>query len=670
MRRSTLIVVLLAGSLVSWAHAQQGPTEAPALSSMTIEALMDIRVTSVSRRPESLSRAAAAIYVITQDDIRRSGATSIPELLRTVPGLDLAQMDASTWAISARGFNAQYATFMLVLMDGRTVFDPSFNGVRWDVQDTVLEDIDRIEVICGPGAALWGQNAVNGVINITTKKASETQGGLVTVAAGNLQTPDIAARYGGTAGPMGHYRIFGKYFNRQEQDLASGPRASDGWHNLRMGFRGDWDLSDHDSLTVQGEGYRGLEHHLENRIVTLLPPVQQVITAPVHIAGADILMRWQRAFSDRSDMALQTYYNFTDSRDATFGEARNTGDVDFQHHVAIKSRHDVVWGLGLRYTVDHTNGGFHTSFTPRVDHNTTYSLFAQHEITLLPSRLRLIWGARFTYDDYTGPEFQPDGRLLWTPRPNHSLWLAISRPISEPSYASTGLRVNLGVFPGPGGLPVVPAFLGNPSIGDSNTMSVQLGYHGQVRRRVNLGAAGYYSRYKGALVVDPGIPFLETDPAPAHLVLPIYFQSGLDGETHGLELNGTWQANARWRLSASDTLLWMNFRNVVSGNAASTATTIGTSPRNQFQVHSYVNLPRSWEWDTFVYRVGRLATDNIPAYVRVDTRIGWRFAEGASISLVGQNLLRPRRSEFGSSTGNIRTTQVRRSTYAKFIWTF
>ena len=636
---------------------------------MTIEALLDLRVTSVSREPEPLSHAAATVSVITQEDIRRSGATSIPDLLRMVPGLDVAQMDASTWAISARGFNTQYATFMLVLVDGRTVYDPTFNGVRWDAQDTVLEDIDRIEVICGPGAALWGQNAVNGVISITTKKASETQGGLVTVAAGNLQTPETTVRYGGDAGSKGHYRVFGKYFDRQEQDLASGARASDGWASRRIGFRGDWDLSTRDSLTVLGGGYEDLEHHLENRIVSLLPPMQQIITNPVHSNGFDILVKWQRTFSGRSDIALQVYHNHTDSRDTAFGERRNTSDVDFQDHIAIKARHDLVWGLGLRYTVDHTSGSFQTSFTPPVDRNTTYSLFVQHEIALLPDRLRLVWGARFTQDNYTGPEFQPDGRLLWTPNLSNSFWLAVSRPIGEPSFSSKSVRFSQTVSLGPGGVPVVAAVLGNPNIGHDNTLSVQAGYRAQLGHKWSLSAAGFYSRYKGVRSASFGALFLETDPIPAHFVFPVFLQSGVRGETDGLELTGTWQISSWWRLAAGYTLLRMSLRDDLAGGAAVPSAT-GTSPQNQFQVHSYLNLPRNWEWDTFVSVTGKLPTDNIPAYTRVDTRVGWRFAERASISLVGQNLLQPRHFEFGSSTGNISTTQIRRSGYAKLTWTF
>ena len=669
-QRKTLILFLLAAGLASRSQAQQQPGQAQDLSSMTIEALMDLRVTSVSRKSELLSRAAAAIYVITQEDIRRSGATSIPEALRMAPGLDVAQMDGSTWAISARGFNSQYATFMLVLVDGRTVYDPSFNGVYWDVQDTLLEDIDRIEVICGPGAALWGQNAVNGVINIITKEASQTQGGLVTVAAGNLQTPDVAARYGGNAGASGHYRISGKHLGRQEQELASGARASDGWHSQRLDFRGDWDPSGHDALTVSGGGYQGLEHHLENRIVSLSPPVQQEVTNRVNVAGADVVARWQRAFSGRSDITLQAYYDYAYRRDPLHAELRNTIDFDFQHHLATQRRHDLIWGVGSRYTTDHTSGSFHLSFNPRVDRNTTFSLFAQDEITLLPDRLRFVVGARFTDDNYTGAEIQPDGRLLWTPYSNHSLWLAISRPIGEPSFSTTSVRFSQNVSAGPGGAPVLAVVLGNPDEGDSKALSIQAGYRGQLGRKLSLSSATYYSRYKGVRSTSLGALFLETDPMPAHFVLPLHFQSGIRGETHGLELSGTWQVNSRWRLAASYTFLSMSLHDAVTASASNAAITTGTSPRNQFQLHSYVDLPRNWEWDTFLYEAGRLPTDNIPAYVRVDTRIGWRFAEGASFSLVGQNLLRPRHPEFGSTSGNIHSTQVRRSAYAKLTWTF
>lgn len=669
MRRKTLIVVLLAGSLASWAHPQQAPSNPQDLSSMSIEALMDLRVTSVSRKSEPLSRAAAAIHVITQEDIRRSGATSIPELLRMVPGLDVAQMDASTWAISARGFNGQYAGFLLVLIDGRTVYTLTSNGVYWDVQDTLLEDIDRIEVVRGPGAVLWGLNAVNGVINIITKPASGTQGALLTTSIGSQPTPDAAVRYGGKAGDTGHYRAFVRYFDRQPQATASGYRSSDGWHNLRVGFRADWELSARDSLTLLAGGYRGLERHLENKIISLQPPVAQVLTVRERIAGGDILTRWHHTFSDRSDLTLQTYFDYTARLDFTRALLDKTVDFDLQHHLTIKRRHDLVWGLRHRYTANHTSGSFLVSFDPRVHINNTVSAFVQDEISLVPERLRLVLGVRYDRIVAREIDFQPDGRLLWSPRSNHSLWIALSGPVTLPSIASEGIRISQTTFPGPGGTPAVVALIGNPDLEDIHAFSFQAGYRGQLRGAVALGVEGFYTRHKDALSIDSGASFLETDPAPAHLVLPLVFQDTLQGDTHGLELSGTWQANSRWKLITSYTWLNMDLYHVVTGSAGAAQTT-GSSPQHQFQLRSYLSLPRSWEWDTFVYGVGRLPSLGVPAYLRLDTRLGWRLSERGEISLVGQNLLRGRHTEFGSLGASIETTQVKRSAHAKITWTF
>jgi iron complex outermembrane recepter protein len=671
MRKRILIVTLLAGSLSQWVYAQQGPANSPDLSSMTIEALMDLRVTSVSRRSEPLSRAAAAITVITQEDIRRSGATSIPELLRMVPGLDVAQMDASTWAVSARGFNAQYAGFMLVLLDGRTVYDLTSNGVYWDVQDTLLEDIARIEVIRGPGAVLWGLNAVNGVVNIITKQASETQGGLLTTVLGSQETPVVAARYGGPAGASGHYRAFVRYFDRQPQATDSGYHSSDGWHNLRSGFRADWELLPRDTLTVLGGGYRGLERHTETKILSLAPPLTQPIPVRERIAGADILTRWRHTFSDRSELTLQTYFDYTARLDYTRAELRKTADFDLQHRIAVKSRHELIWGLHFRYTANHTSGSpLAISFNPRVHINNLPSWFVQDEITLLPERLRLVLGLRY---DYAGDDhlelLQPDARLLWSPRPNQSLWLAFTQPISDPSFAARSVRFSQTAFAGPGGIPAVVVIMGNPKLDDSQARSFQAGYRRQLGRILTLSAEGFYTRYTGTPSTESGASFLETDPAPAHLVLPLVVQSSVEGETHGLELSTTWQAASRWKLATSYTWLDMSLRHVLTGSAGA-ALTVGSNPQHQFQIRSYLNLPRRWEWDTSVYSVGRLPSIGVPAYVRLDTRLGWRLAERAEISLVGQNLLRARHSEFGSLISTIETTQIKRSGYAKLTWTF
>jgi iron complex outermembrane receptor protein len=630
--------------------AQQSSSKPQDLSTMSIEALMDLQVTSVSKSPTSLSRAAAAIFVITQEDIRRSTARSIPELLRMVPGLDVAQMDGNTWAISARGFNNQYAGLLLVLLDGRTVFTPTSNGVYWDAQDTLLEDIDRIEVIRGPGAVLWGLNAVNGVINIITKPASATQGGLITASLGSHETPDVGVRYGGRAGANGHYRAFVRYFDRQPQATANGYRADDGWHNLRAGFRADWDWSGRNTFTILGGGYSGREGHTETKILSLQPPVAQPIAVGERIAGADALTRWQRNFSGGSNVSLQAYFDYTSRSDYTLTQLRNTADLDFQHHIRAGSRHDITWGLRYRYTTHHTSGSFLLSFDPRVDVLNSFSYFFQDEITLVPERLRLIAGLRQDSDGDEGAEFQGDVRLHWSPTAAHSFWIGLTRPIGEPSLAARFVRLNSTVFAGTGGTPTVVAVMGNPDVEDSTALAFQGGYRAKLSEAFAVSADGFYTRHEDAATIDPGTPFLENDPTPPHVVLPLVLRNTLEGNSHGIELAVTWQAMRRWKLSSSYTWLQMNLRHVVTGEAG--AAQINTSsPRHQFQTHSRLNLPRNWEWDVSLYTVGSLPGQMVGGYARVDTRVGWRVAERGEISLVGQNLFRGRHREFNSLGG-------------------
>jgi iron complex outermembrane receptor protein len=669
MGKSILLIALLAGGFTQSARAQQDPTNGQPLSMMPIEALMELRVTSVSRKSEPLASAAAPIHVITQEEIRRSGMSSIPELLRMVPGLEVAQMDASTWAISSRGFNGQYAGLLLVLVDGRTVYTPTSNGVYWDVQDALLEDIDRIEVIRGPGAVLWGLNAVNGVINIVTRPASATQGGLLTASIGNQQRPDAGMRYGGRAGDAGFYRVFVRYFDRQAHLESTGLRSTDGWHALRAGFRADWDFSPRNSFTVLGGGYRGLEHHVENKILSLQPPLAQPLTVSERIAGGDLLTNWHHTFSDRSDLSAQTYFDYTERIDYARSDLRKTADFDLHHHIAVGTRHELTWGLRYRYAASHTSGSFLLSFDPRVSVNNTVGGFVQDEITLVPQRLRLVLGLRHDNDGDEGAEIQPDARLLWSPTARHSFWFGVSRPVGEPSLASRGIRFPQDVFAGPTGLPVAGTLLGNPDVEDISTLALQAGYRGEWTETLAVAVDGFHSTHKDFVSLDAGAPFLETSPPPAHLVLPIVFQNALEGDTHGLDLSVNWQAATRWKLVGSYSWLEMNLHHVLTG-AAGAALTNGSSPQHQFQVRSYLDLPRNWEWDLSLYRVGRLPAIGVPAYTRLDTRIGYHLGERAEFSIVGQNLLRRRHPEFGPFAASILTTEVERSGYAKFTWTF
>jgi iron complex outermembrane receptor protein len=368
-------------------------------------------------------------------------------------------------------------------------------------------------------------------------------------------------------------------------------------------------------------------------------------------------------------MTLQTYFDYTARSDYTRAELRKTADFDLQHRIAIKQRHELIWGTRYRYTANHTSGSFLFSFDPRVQINSTISVFVQDEITLLPERLRLILGLRRDYTADHDLELQPDLRLLWSPRSNQTLWFAVARPIGEPPVGARTAQTRIPPLPGTEAIADASAFLPNPDVEDTRALSFQAGYRGQLFRRITASLEGFYTRHTGMLSPDRGAPFLETDPPPPHRVLPLSFQNSLHGETHGVELSATWQPVSRWKLAGSYTWLHMDLHDTLTGDAG-TALTTGSSPQQQAQIRSYLTLPRAWEWDTSLYAVGRLPAMAVPAYVRLDTRLGWRWSERGEISLVGQNLLRSHHPEFGSQAGTILSTESKRSAYAKITWTF
>ncbi len=490
---------------------------------MTIEDLMNLQVTSASKKEESLSQTAAAIYVITQEDIRRSGMGSIPDLLRMVPGLDVAQLDVSSWAVSSRGFNAGNANKMLVLIDGRVVYTPTFAGVLWDQQDVVLDDIDRIEVIRGPGASLWGANAVNGVINITTKKADETQGGLIVTEGGNQELTSTTAQYGGPT-KNGAYRVFAKYFDQLPNAETATTDANDARNMLHGGFRTDIQFSPKDSFTLQGDLLEGHGGHTDAGVVALQPFQFGDIETWTKVDGGNLLGRWERKLSSTSDVSLLAYYDQYDRTDSLIGEHRRTGDIDFQHHILVRDRNDIVWGAGILYTTNWDEGSFNLSFNPATSNDRLLKSFLQDEILLKRDRLRLTVGLRIEDDSYAGPQVMPDVRLLWTPTLRQAFWLAASRSVRSPARTDHDLRVNVAGFVGPGGIPLIVTVFGNPQIVSEIALSYQAGYRAQLSRKFSTDVAVFHTNYSGLLGVQAGVPFLETLPAPDHLVSPQVFQ--------------------------------------------------------------------------------------------------------------------------------------------------
>ncbi|MBA3036267.1 MAG: TonB-dependent receptor, partial [Desulfobacterium sp.] len=398
-------------TLVQTCYAEK--TSSTDLTELSIRDLMEIEITTVSKKSQKLANTAAAAFVITQEDIRRSGVTSIAEALRMVPGLQVARIDANKWAISSRGFNGRYANKLLVLMDGRSVYSPLFSGVFWDIQDTLLEDIDRIEVIRGPGAALWGANAVNGVINIITKNSHDTKGGLISGGVGTEEKYSGNFRFGDSLGENASYRFFGKYYDRDEAKLASGHDAADGWDIYTFGFRTDWNPTTTDSVMFQGNHYRSDDGQTMT-VPTLSAPYSTTFNEDAKADGINFLFRWDRTLSDKSDMTLQLYYDRAKQQQTVLSETRDTYDFDFQHRFFPWEIHEVVWGLGFRLTSNDTKSSFAISVDPKSSTDNLLSAFVQDDITIVEDYLRVTLGAKIEYNDYTGFEFQPNIRTLWT----------------------------------------------------------------------------------------------------------------------------------------------------------------------------------------------------------------------------------------------------------------
>jgi iron complex outermembrane receptor protein len=668
---------LLALTLVStggaaWGQAQQSePTsQGRDLTQVSIESLMNMEVTSVSKKEQKLSRIASAIFVITQEDIRTSGATNIPDVLRLVPGLDVAQINGNAWEISSRGFNAQYADKLLVLIDGRTVYSPVFAGVYWDVQDVPLEDIDRIEVIRGPGATVWGANAVNGVINIITKSARETKGGLLTAGGGTYEPGFGVAQYGGNLGQATSYRVFSKGFDYNSFPSLSGQNGHDGSDLLHGGFRVDSTLSKQDSLTVQGDLYEGHEEDIVNNTI-LTPPFGEVVTESTSLSGGNVLGRWNHTFSPHSDTNLQVYFDRAARNSILYGESTNTSDIDFQHHIGWGSRHDFVWGVGYRYISYATTGSVYTSFIPPSGGFQLFTSFVQDEIALKPDRLYLTIGAKLEHNDFSGFEFQPSARIAWNVTKSNMVWASYSRARRTPNPEDRGLNVGFAAFPGQGGLPVLLTLLGSPDTVSENLNAFEVGYRAQLRANISLDLSTFYQRYGDLRTLEPGAPFLELNPPPPHLNVPLIFANKMHGESHGIEMAVNWKVTDRWTLSPGYAFEGIHLHtNPGSLDTTSVAAGQDNTPDHQVQLRSNLALPRRLEWNTSVYFVGRLETEQVPSYTRLDTGLTWRGSERLALSLVGQNLLKDHHLEASSSDQGELSGLVKRSVYVKLTWQF
>jgi iron complex outermembrane recepter protein len=635
------------------------------LTKVSIEDLMNMEVTSASKKEQKISQVATAIFVVTKEDIRRSGAANIPDLLRMVPGLDVAQIDANTWAITARGFNSQFANKLLVLIDGRAVYTPLFGGAFWDTQDVPLEDIDRIEVIRGPGGSVWGANAVNGVINVITKRAADTPGTLVTGGAGNQAKEFGTVQYGGKLRETS-YRLFTDYQNNGDFPDLNGQGAHDDWHLLHGGFRADTDLSKKDSLTTQGDIYAGSEGATIVHSV-LSPPDNVNLEKIAGLSGGNILGRWDRIFSSRSDTTLQVYFDRQTRSGPESREVRNTFDLDFQHHVVWGTRQDLIWGAGYRYSGDQTVGTIDQAFVPADSAGNLFNLFIQDQITLKPDQVSLSVGVKLENSYFTGFDLQPSVRLAWTPNQRRTFWAAVSRASQTPSRRRAGLDAVLAALPGSAEV----VLLGNPDPQSEHVIAYELGYRTELNRKLSVDLATFFNTYSHLETIEPQPSFLDTNSVPPLLVLTNMLDDKMQGTTEGLEVFARWKVINRWTLSPGYSFLEMHLHtDAGSQDTNSGPDAQGSNPGHQAQLRSHVEMSHGLAWDTNAYFVGHLPAQFVASYTRVDTQLRWHLKEQLELSLVGQNLLRDHHLEFNDGLAVVNSSQVKRSAYARLLWRF
>lgn len=647
---------------------QTAPSNPAALKQLSLEQLSQIDVTTPAKTPQSVFQSPTAIYVITSDAIRRAGATSIPEALRLAPGVEVARIDSVKWSIGIRGFGTRLNRSVLVLMDGRTVYTPLFDGTYWEVQNTNMDDIDRIEVIRGPGATIWGPNAVDGVINIITKDSKDTQGVLASAGGGNEELGFGNVRYGGGNDADFHYRVYGMAFTRSPEHHSDHDNF-DAWRNVQAGFRMDWNEPTGDAFTLQGDAYDELAGE-RVQATSYAAPYQQNVNGYEYLSGGNILGRWKRSMGDGNDVQVQMFYDRTTRGEPNLGEIRNTFDVDYVQRHRLGARNEVTWGLGVRSSLAHeievVSG---LSFSPPFRNDMLYSGYLQDDLTLVEKFLTLELGSKLLKTNYTGFEAQPSARLLWTPTANQSVWAAFTHAVRTPSdseedfylLGNTGLTVN--------GLPFLARFNANNDFRPEQMNGYELGYRRLMGTKFYIDLAGFYNHYHDLFDEEFAGPiFLEDSSEPPHYLLPARFGNGLMGYTKGVEVAPQWSPAKFWRLTGSYSFLHMNIgRAPGSGDVGSFPQINGSSPQHQVTLQSDFDLSKTVQLDLGYRYVSGLPYFNISGYSTGNARLAWRFTPRIEISMVGENLLQPYHFEYGGEPGSP-LVGIKRSAYAMIRW--
>jgi iron complex outermembrane recepter protein len=671
MSRFVLALQVAVCTVVSVARVEaQG--QAPDLRLATLEELMNIEVTSASRREQRAEDVPAAVYVIGRDEIRRSGLTSIPELLRLAPGVQVAQVNANKWAVSVRGFNSLYSNKLLVLVDGRSIYNPAFSTVLWDTEDFLIEDIDRIEVIRGPGGAMWGANAVNGIINIITKPATATQGGFVQVGAGTLDTATAALRYGGSFGGL-TYRLFAQGSNHGNGIPPAGaPVASDRWRSLTSGVRADWSHGAN-ALMVQSSSTYGRQRPLWFNLDPAVIATGELGTSDISETDvAHVLGRWTHTRALGASLQVQAYYDQS-HRDETIGiYDRSTWDLDAQYHVTLGSRHDLVAGGGYRHIDEVIEGRGGYSFTPNRVRPIIVNGFAQDTIGMAGSRVELTLGAKYENNTFAGSGFQPTTRLLWKVTSQQRLWASAARAIRIPSLIDRGLYVEYPPVLMPNGIPMTVGAIGNADFNSEHLFNAEVGYRLNLGSMVSIDAVGFSGRYDDLQTYEPVEPVLTPSPvfsAPAELKVLRRVQNVLSADTAGAELTGRLQLTRIWEIDGA----FSAFHLTPHGNGSRDVNAIaydGQAPRTQWRAHSSFPLGPRGQADLHLFHVGPIDGLQVAAYTRLDVRLEWPLTNQLSVIASGQNLTNHAHAEFSGHETNLQSTLVPRSAGLRLAWRF
>jgi iron complex outermembrane receptor protein len=643
----------------------------PDVTTMSLEDLMNVRITSVTKRAQKLGEAAAAIFVITQDDIRRSGARNIPEALRLAPGLEVARIDQNKWAITARGFNNRYANKLLVLIDGRSIYTPLFSGVYWAAQDLLLEDVDRIEIVRGPGATLWGANAVNGVINIITRNATETTGGRISGNLGNDELGQGSIRFGGLSGNT-FFRTYSKYYDWKSSKDELGIPAFDRWHSNRAGFRIDHAPASEDTLTVQGDIYTGRYGDSIN-LPQLTPPYSTTQESSGAFSGGNLLGRWNHLFAG-SALALQVYVDKTNTADDNvIIDHQNTYDLDLQHEIQISETHQLLWGAGYRSIQDAADSSSLVVLSPDHRGRNLFNAFAQDELAFLGERLHVTLGTKIEHNDFTGFEVEPNIRSLWALNSHQSVWGAISRAVRTPSRTEEDIRLITGVTPPSAAsqnLPVEIEVVGNPQIKSEDLLAYEAGYRGHISSRWSLDASMFYNSYNHLLSAEPQSLMTDAVSGPLHMVAPFLQSNKRSGTTYGGELFATWKPAPSWKISGTYSFLQMRIHPNSDSRDPFIQEPNGASPKHQYYLRSSVDLPKHFEEDLTIRYVARLNGLAIPEYYSVDAHVVFRPAKRLELSVGGWNLFDNRHLEFRPDFITTVPTQAGRSLQSGLTWSF